>query len=53
MFGGLAFLVRGIMVVAASSEGGAVVPVDRAQLDSLMAITKATFVQMRGRDMSG
>ena len=53
MFGGLAFLVRGNMAIAASSEGGAMVRVDPAQSDALVATTKATLMNMRGRDMPG
>jgi hypothetical protein len=53
MFGGLAFLIRGNMAIAASSEGGAMVRVDPAQSDILVATTKATLVNMRGRDMPG
>ena len=53
MFGGLAFLIRGNMAIAASSEGGAMVRVDPAQSDSLVATTKATVMNMRGRDMPG
>jgi len=36
MFGGLAFLVRGTMAVAASGEGGLMVRVDPAQTDALL-----------------
>jgi len=53
MFGGLAFLIRGNMTIAASSQGGAMVRVDPAQSDTLMATTKATLMNMRGRDMPG
>jgi hypothetical protein len=53
IFGGLAFLVRGNMAIAASSEGGAMVPVDPAQSDALVAATKTTPMNMRGRDMPG
>ena len=53
MFGGLASLVRGNMAIAASSEGGAMVRVDPAQADALVATTKATPMNMRGRDMPG
>ena len=53
MFGGLAFLIRGNMAIAASSEGGAMVRVDPAQSDDLVATTKATVMNMRGRDMPG
>jgi hypothetical protein len=34
MFGGLAFLIRGNMAIAASGEGGAMVPVNPAQSDA-------------------
>jgi hypothetical protein len=53
MFGGLAFLIRGKMAIAAGSEGGAMVRVNPAQSDALVATTKATFMNMRGRDMPG
>jgi hypothetical protein len=53
MFGGLAFLVRGNMAIAASSEGGAMVRVDPTQSDVLVATTMATPMNMRGRDMPG
>ena len=53
MFGGLAFLIGGNMAIAASSEGGAMVRVDPAHSDALVATTKATLMNMRGRDMPG
>jgi len=53
MFGGLAFLVRGNMAIAASSERGAMVRVDPAQSDALVETTKATPMNMRGGDMPG
>src|SRR5262249_28225987 len=53
MFGGLAFLVRGNMAIAASSEGGAMVRGDPAQSDALMATSKAMPMNMRGRNMPG
>jgi hypothetical protein len=53
MFGGLAFLIHGNMAVAASGEGGALVRVDPAQSDGLLATTNATLMHMRGRDMPG
>jgi hypothetical protein len=53
MFGGLAFLIRGNMAIAASSQGGAIVRVDPAQSDALVTATKATLMNMRGRDMPG
>jgi hypothetical protein len=53
MFGGLAFIIRGSMALAASSEGGTLVRVDPAQSDALVATAKATLMNMRGRDMPG
>jgi hypothetical protein len=53
MFGGLAFLIRGNMAIAASSEGGVMVRVDPARSDALVTTTKATPMNMRGRDMPG
>jgi hypothetical protein len=53
MFGGLAFLIRGNMAIAASNQGGALVRVDPAHSDALVAATKATLMNMRGRDMPG
>jgi len=53
MFGGLAFLIGGNMAVAASGQGGAMVGVDPAISDRLVATTKARFMEMRGRQMSG
>jgi hypothetical protein len=53
MFGGARFLIRGNMAIAASSEGGAVVRVDPAQSDALVATTKATPMNMCGQDIPG
>jgi hypothetical protein len=53
MFGGLAFLIRGNMAIAASSQGGAMVRINPVQSDALVATTKATPMNMRGRDMPG
>ncbi len=53
MFGGLAFLVGGNMAIAASGQGGALVRVDPAQSDQLVATTKASVAEMRGRLMPG
>ena len=53
MFGGLAFLVGGNMAVAASGQGGALVRVDPAQSDTLVATTNARLMEMRGRRMQG
>src|SRR5690242_3490663 len=43
MFGGLAFLIQGNMAIAASGQGGAMVRVDPAQSDALVATTNATL----------
>lgn len=53
MFGGVLFLIRGNMAIAASSEGGDMVRVAPARSDYLVATTKATLMRMRGRDMPG
>ena len=53
MFGGLAFLIAGNMAVAASGQGGALVRVDPAQSDRLVATTNAHLMEMRGRRMKG
>jgi TfoX/Sxy family transcriptional regulator of competence genes len=53
MFGGLAFLVRGNMAIAASGQGGILVRVDPAQSHDLVATTDAYVAEMRGRLMPG
>ena len=53
MFGGLAFLVRGNMSVAASGQGGLMVRVDPHDSDALVAKTPARPMVMRGREMAG
>jgi TfoX/Sxy family transcriptional regulator of competence genes len=53
MFGGLAFLIRGNMAIAASGEGGVLVRVDPAESDRLVDSTKAGVAIMRGRPMQG
>ena len=53
MLGGLAFLIGGNMAVAASGQGGLMVHVDPASSDSLVAETRARFVEMRGRELRG
>ena len=53
MFGGLAFLVRGNMAIAASGQGGILVRADPDESDKLVATTKAETAVMRGRPMSG
>lgn len=53
MFGGLAFLIRGNMAIAASGQGGALVRVDPEESESLVATTSASLAVMRGRPMPG
>jgi hypothetical protein len=53
MFGGLAFLIRGNIAVAASGQGGVLVRVDPEQSDKLVATTKARPMEMGGRSMQG
>lgn len=53
MFGGLAFLIRGNMAIAASGRGGILVRVDPDESDALAAATKARPMVMRGRAMKG
>jgi TfoX/Sxy family transcriptional regulator of competence genes len=53
MFGGLAFLVRGNMAIAASGQGGILVRVDPEESSALVAKTAAEVMVMRGRPMEG
>jgi len=53
MFGGLAFLVGGNMAISASGKGGALVRVDPADTDALIAAGTATLAVMGGRSMPG
>jgi hypothetical protein len=53
MFGGLAFLIRGNMAVAASGQGGALVRVDPAASEEIIASSNARLMEMRGRSMRG
>ena len=53
MFGGLAFLIRGNMAVAASGQGGIIVRVDPRESDTLVGKTNARTMVMRGRPMQG
>jgi TfoX/Sxy family transcriptional regulator of competence genes len=53
MFGGLSFLIGGNMAIAASGQGGLLVRVDPEESDELVASTKATTMEMRGREMKG
>jgi TfoX/Sxy family transcriptional regulator of competence genes len=53
MFGGLAFLLKGNMAVAASGQGGILVRVDPAESAELVEKTSAEEMVMRGRAMAG
>jgi TfoX/Sxy family transcriptional regulator of competence genes len=53
MFGGLAFLVGGNMAVAVSGQGGLLVRVDPAESEALVAMTNASLMEMRGRQLRG
>lgn len=53
MFGGLAFLIRGNMAVAASGHGGLLVRVDPKIAESLLAETNVSAMIMNGREMRG
>ena len=53
MFGGLAFLVRGNMAVAASGKGGLMVRVKRKETDALLEQPHTRPFEMRGREMQG
>jgi TfoX/Sxy family transcriptional regulator of competence genes len=53
MFGGLAFLIRGNMAIAASGQGGLLVRVDPDASDALVARGAARPAVMRGREMPG
>jgi TfoX/Sxy family transcriptional regulator of competence genes len=53
MFGGLAFLIRGNMAIAASGMGGALIRVDPGQAARLVETTPAEAAVMRDRPMRG
>ncbi len=53
MFGGLTFLVDGNMAISASGQGGALVRVDPADTEALIAAGNATPAVMGGRTMRG
>lgn len=53
MFGGLAFLVRGKMAVAAGSEGALMVRTDPAESGGLLDPPHVRRFEMRGREMGG
>ncbi len=53
MFGGLAFLLAGNMVVAVSGKGGLIVRVDPAETDGLLEQAGVHPFEMRGRPLDG
>ncbi|GIE89054.1 TfoX/Sxy family protein [Actinoplanes regularis] len=53
MFGGLAFLLHGNMAVAASSQGGLLLRVDPAQVETLINEPHVRRFEMRDRKMTG
>jgi TfoX/Sxy family transcriptional regulator of competence genes len=53
MFGGLAFLLRGHMAVAASGQGGLLARIDPADADTALARPHAAPMEMGGRSMAG
>ncbi len=53
MFGGLAFLIGGNMAIAAGGQGGLLVRVDPEESETLVEITSARPMEMRGREMTG
>jgi TfoX/Sxy family transcriptional regulator of competence genes len=53
MFGGLAFLAGGVMVVAASRDGGLMVRVDPAETEALLGLEGVEPFEMRGRPLGG
>jgi hypothetical protein len=53
MFGGLAFLLGGAMVVAVSGQGGLMVRCDPARSEELVAAEGVCRMVMRGRELDG
>jgi TfoX-like protein len=53
MFGGLAFLIGGIMSVSASGQGGLLLRCEPARTDELVGKPHASRAVMRGREMDG
>ena len=53
MFGGLAFLLDGAMVVAVSRQGGLMVRCDPACAEELVAAAGVERMVMRGRELDG
>jgi hypothetical protein len=53
MFGGLAFLIQGNMAVSASSQGGLLLRINPAMVESLVGQPQVRRFEMRGRPMDG
>jgi hypothetical protein len=53
MFGGLAFLIQGNMAVSASSQGGLLLRINPAIVESLVGQAQVRRFEMRGRPMDG
>ena len=53
MFGGLAFLLRGNLSVAASHDGGLLARVDPSETEACAALPHASRMQMRKRSPEG
>jgi TfoX N-terminal domain len=53
MFGGLVFMVRGNLCVAASHTGGLLARVDPDDSDAYLAAPHVSLMEMRGRPMHG
>lgn len=53
MFGGLAFMVAGHLVVAAGNHGGLLLRADPSALPELLADSRVSPFVMRGKPMSG
>jgi TfoX/Sxy family transcriptional regulator of competence genes len=53
MFGGLAFLLHGNMVVSASRNGGLLARIGAADSEKALARPHATLMEMGGRTMNG
>lgn len=53
MFGGLAFLINGNMMIAASGQGGLLVRLDPAESEDLVTGPDVQLMEMRGQRMPG
>jgi len=53
MFGGLAYIIKGHMAIAASGKGGILVRVDPGKFEKLAGETNVEVAIMRGRAMRG